>query len=141
VVSADLDGDGFEQAGGDQARAWGVEVKERVGGLPASESVLIAQADDRVGESGALLWGVDLLVDGGERVPAPLRAIVLDRFAEALEVGSDQPWQLDQEREIECGKIRQTFPEAVERAVGEVVELVDALAVEFRDVRAGELLV
>ena len=81
AVSADLDGDGFEQAGGDQPGASGVEVEECVGGSIAFDSVLTAESDDRVGESGALLWGADLLVDGGERVPARVRVVVLDRFA------------------------------------------------------------
>jgi hypothetical protein len=37
AVSADLNGNGFEQARGDQAGAFGVEIEERVGGLAASE--------------------------------------------------------------------------------------------------------
>jgi hypothetical protein len=141
AVGADLDGDRFEEAGCDEAGAVGVEIEECVGGLPASDSVLIAQSHDRVGESGALSWGVDLLVHGGERVPAPIGVVVLDRFAQALEVGADQLRQRDQQREIERGEIEQTFPEAVECAVGEAVELVDRLVKELGDVRAGELLV
>jgi hypothetical protein len=35
AVDAGLDGDGFEQAGGDEAGGWGVEVEQRVGGLAA----------------------------------------------------------------------------------------------------------
>ena len=52
--------------------------------------MLVAEADDRVGESCSLLWGVDLLVDGGERVPAPVGVVLFDRFAQSLEVGADQ---------------------------------------------------
>ena len=141
AVSADLDGDGFEQAGGDEAGAFGVEVEECVGGLSASDSVLIAQVNDRVGESGALLWCVDLFVNGGERVPAPVGVVVLDRFAEAFEIGADQPWQLDQEREVDRGEIQQAFGEVVEFVVGEAVELVDGLVEELGEVRAGDLLV
>ena len=58
------DGDGFEQAGGDEAGGAAVEVEERVGGLAAVDAALVAESDDRVGESCPLLWGVDLL---GER--------------------------------------------------------------------------
>ena len=60
AVGADWDGDGFEQAGGDEAGGVGVEVEERVGGLAAADAALVAESDDRVGESGALLGGVDL---------------------------------------------------------------------------------
>jgi len=118
-----------------------VEVEERVGGLPASDPVLVAQSDDRVGESGALLGGVDLSVDGGERVPAPVGIVVLDRFAQPLHVGADQFRERDQQREIERGKVHQSLPETVQRAVGEAAELVDCLVKEFGEVRAGELLV
>ena len=62
AADADGDGDGFEQAGGDEAGGSGAEVQQRVGGLAAVEAALVAEADDRVGEPGALLWGVDLLV-------------------------------------------------------------------------------
>lgn len=107
AVSADLDGDGFEEAGGDQAGAFGVEIEERVGGLPESDSVLVAEFDDRVCESCSLLGGVDLLVHSGERVPSPVRVVVLDRFAQALQVGVDQLGQRDQQREIKRGKVHQ----------------------------------
>ena len=95
---ADLDGDGVHQAGGDEASAVGVKVKECVGGLAVGDPVLVAEADDRVGESGALLGGVDLLVKVGERVPAPVGVVVFDRFAESLEVGADQFGERDQQR-------------------------------------------
>jgi hypothetical protein len=49
--------------------------------LTASDALLVAEGDDRVSESGALLWGVDLLGDRGQRVPAPLGVVVLDGFA------------------------------------------------------------
>lgn len=107
AVSADLDGDGFKEAGGDQAGAFGVEIEERVGGLPASNPVLIAQSHDRVRESGALLGGVDLQLHSGECVPSPVRVVVLDRFAQALQVGADQLGQRDQQREIKRGKVDQ----------------------------------
>ena len=68
----------------------GVEVRESVGGLSAADVVLVAEPDDRVGESCALLGGVDLFVNVGERVPAPVGVVVLDRFAQAFEVGADQ---------------------------------------------------
>ena len=67
-----------------------MEVEERVGGLAAVDAMLVAESDDRVGESCSLLWGVDLLVDGGECVPAPVGVVVFDCFAEAFEVGADQ---------------------------------------------------
>ena len=81
AAGADGDGDGFEEAGGDEAGGAAVEVEERVGGLVAVDAVLVAESDDRVGESCPLLGGVDLLMDGGERVPAPFGVVVLDRFA------------------------------------------------------------
>ena len=59
---------------------------------------------------------------------------------QALEVGADQPWELDQQREIDRGEIHQLVGEVVERAVGEAVELVDRLMGELGDMRAGELL-
>jgi hypothetical protein len=134
-----VDGDGFEQAGGDEAVALAVEVQQRKRGLTAADPVLVAEADDGVGESDALLGAVDLLVDGGERVPAPLGVVVLDRFAETLQVRANQPWQLDQEREIQSGEIEQFVGEAFECTVGKPVEFVDRLAAELGDVRAGEL--
>jgi hypothetical protein len=134
-----VNGDGFEQAGGDEAVALAVEVQQRKRGLAAADPVLVAEPDDGVGESGALVGAVDLLVDGGQRVPAPLGVVVLDRFAETLEVRADQPWQLDQEREVQSGEFEQLVGEAVECTVGKPVEFVDCLAAEFGDVRAGEL--
>jgi len=135
-----VNGDGFEQAGGDEAVALAVKVQQRVGGLAAADPALVAESDDRVGEPGALLGGVDLLVDGGQRVPAPLGIVVFDRFAQSLEVGADQLRECDQQREIEGGEIHQFVGEVVQRAVGEAVELVDRLVDELGDVRAGELL-
>ena len=109
----------------------GVEVEERVGGLAVVDAVLVAESDDRVGESCSLLGGVDLFVDGGERVPAPVGVVVLDRFAEALQVGADQLGERDQQREVEGGEVEQALPEVVERAVGEAGEVVDRLAGEL----------
>lgn len=140
AVSADLDGDGFVEAGGDEAGALAVQIEECVGGLSTSDPVLVAESDDRVSEPCSLLGGVDLLVHGGEGVPAPVRVVVFDRFAEALEVGPDQLGERDQQREIERGKIEQPVPEMVERAVREAVELLDRLVKELGDVRACELL-
>ena len=57
------------------------EVEERVSGLASVDAVLVAESGDRVGEACALLWGVDLFVDVGERVPAPVCVVVFDRFA------------------------------------------------------------
>jgi hypothetical protein len=71
--------------------------------------VLVAELDDRVGESCPLLWGVDLLVDGGERVPAPVGVVVFDRFAQALEVGADQLGEGDEEGEVDRGQVDQAF--------------------------------
>ena len=92
AADADGDGDGFEQAGGDESGGAGAEVQQRVCGLAAVEVAVIAERDDRVGEPRSLLWGVDLLVDGGERVPAPVGIVVFDRLAEALEVGGRSAW-------------------------------------------------
>ena len=49
AVDADGDGDGFEEAGADEAGGAAVEVEERVGGLAAVDAVLVAESDDRVG--------------------------------------------------------------------------------------------
>ena len=77
--AADPDGygDGFEQAGADESGGSGAEVEEGVGGLAAVDAALVAEADDRVGEARSLLWGVDLLGDGGERIPSPVWIVVL----------------------------------------------------------------
>jgi hypothetical protein len=101
---------------------------------------LVAYSDDRVGEPGALLGGVDLLMDGGQRIPAPLGIVVFDRFAQALDVWADHSWERDQQREIEGGEVQQFLGEVIERAVGEAVELFDCLTGELGDVRVGELL-
>ncbi len=77
-----MNGDGFEQAGCDEAVALAVEVQQRVGGLAAADPALVAESDDRVGELGALLGGVDLLEDGGQCVTATLGIVVFDRFAQ-----------------------------------------------------------
>jgi len=82
ATDADGDGDGTEQACADESGGSGAEIKEGVCRLPAVDAVLVSQCDDRVGESRALLWSVDLLGDGGERVPAPVGIVVFDRFAE-----------------------------------------------------------
>ena len=55
------DGDGFEKAGAHEAGGAAVEVEERVGSLASVDAVLVAEADDGVGESCPLGWGVDLL--------------------------------------------------------------------------------
>ena len=60
---------------------WLWRFKQRVGGLAAADAAWSRSSDDRVGESGSLLGGVDLLVDAGERVPAPVGVVVFDRFA------------------------------------------------------------
>jgi hypothetical protein len=101
-------------------RVDGVLIQEGVGGLRALDATLVAERDDRVSESGALLWGVDLFGDCGQRVPAPVRIVVLDGLAQALQVGSDQGGQRDQQRVVEAGHIDQSFPEDVERVIGEV---------------------
>lgn len=116
-----------------------MEVQQREGGLPATDPVLVAQPDDGVGESRALLGTVDLLVDVGECVPAPFGVVVLDRFTQTLEVRADQPWQLDQQREIERGEIHDLVGEVVEGTVRQPVELVDRLIGELGDVCPGEL--
>jgi hypothetical protein len=118
-----------------------VEVQQRVGGLAAADAVLVAEAGDGVGESGALLGGVDLLVDVGECVPGPVGVVVFKRFAQALEVRADQSWEGDEQREVERGEIEQLVAEVLERVVGEPVEFVDRLMAELGEVRAGELLV
>jgi len=140
AVDADGDGDGFKQAGADEAGGAAVEVEEGVGGIVTAEAALVAESDDRVGELGALSGGVDLFGDGGERVPAPVGIVVFDRFPEALEVGADQLGQGDQQREVGAGEVDEALPELVERAVGKRAEVGDRVTCERRDVRAGQLV-
>jgi hypothetical protein len=66
---------------------------------------------------------------------------LFDRFAEALEVGTDQLWEGDKQREIDARKVHESFPEMVERAVGKAGEVAYRLACERGHVSAGELLV
>jgi hypothetical protein len=140
AADADGDGDGFEEAGADEAGGAAVEVEECVGGLAAADAVLVAESDDGIGESCPLLWGVDLLGDGGERVPAPVGIVAFDRFAEALEVGADQLGERDQQRVVDAGKVHEVVPEMVEGAVGQAGEVGERLASELGDVGAGELV-
>ena len=140
AVDADGDGDGFEEAGGDEAGRAAVEVQERVGGLVAVDAVLVAESDDGVGESCSLLGGVDPFGDGGECVPTPVGIVVLDCFTEALKVGTDQLGERDQQRVVDAGEIDEAVPEVVERVVGEPGEVGDRLSGELGDVSAGELV-
>jgi hypothetical protein len=140
AAGADGDGDGFEEAGGDESGRAAVEVEERVGGLASVDAVLVAESDDGVGESCSLLWGVGLLGDGGERVPAPVGVVAFDRFAEAAEVGADQFGELDLQGEVGAGEVHEALPEMVERAVGEAGEVGDRVPGELGDVGAGELV-
>ena len=80
VADADGNGDRLERAGADESGGASVEVQERVGVLASVDEALIAQSNHRVGEAGSLLGCVDLLGDGGERVPAPVGIVVFDRF-------------------------------------------------------------
>jgi hypothetical protein len=65
---------------------------------------------------------------------------VLDRFAEALEVGADQLGERDEQGVVDAGEVAEPFPELVERAVGEAGEVGDRLAGQPGDVSAGELV-
>lgn len=140
AADADGDGDGFEEAGGDESGGPGAQVEQGVGGLAAVQAAVVAESDDRVGEPCSLLWGVDLFVDGGERVPAPVGVVVLDRFAEALEVGADQLRERDEQRVVNGRHVHELVPEMVKRAVGEAGEVGCCLAGELGDVSAGELV-
>jgi len=40
--------------------------------------------------------GCRSVVDGGQRVPSPVGVVVLDRFAQALEIGADQLGERDE---------------------------------------------
>lgn len=139
AADADRDGDGFEKAGGSESGGAGAEVEERVCGLAAVDAALVAESDDRVGEACSLLWGVDLVVDGGERVPTPVWVVVFDRFAESLEVRSDQLGERDQQRVVHAGQVHEAFPEVVQRLVRESGEIGGCLPGELGDVSASEL--
>jgi hypothetical protein len=119
---------------------WVLSSSSGVGGLAAVDTALVAESNDRVGESCPLLWGVDLLVDGGERVRAPVWVVVLDRFAQALEVGADQLGERDQERVVDGGKVHEPLPEMVQRAVGEAGEIGCGVPGELGNVRAREVI-
>lgn len=84
AAGADCDGDGVGEARGEEVLGSGVEVVDGVGGLGAGQAVLIAESEDRVGEAGALLWGVDLFGHGAEFVPASVGIVVEDRVPEPL---------------------------------------------------------
>lgn len=137
---ADGYGDGFEEAGGDESGGSGAQVEQGVRGLAAVQAAVVAESNDRVGEPCSLLWGVDLFVDGGERVPAPVGVVVLDRFAEALEVGADQLRERDEQRVVDGRNVHELVPEVVKRAVGEAGEIACGLAGELGDVSAGEVI-
>ena len=64
AAGAGGDGDGVGEASGEEVLGWGVEVVDRLGGLGAGQAVPGAEVEDRVGESGALVGGVDLLGHG-----------------------------------------------------------------------------
>jgi hypothetical protein len=79
-----VNSDGFEQAGCEEAVALAVEGQQREHGSAAADPVLVAQPDDGVGKSGALLGGVDLFMDRSQRVPTPFGIVVFDCFAQPL---------------------------------------------------------
>jgi hypothetical protein len=81
-----------------------------------------------------------LLGDSGERIPAPVGVVVFDRFAQALQVGTDQLGERDQQRVVDAGEVHESFPEVVERTVRQTGEVRNRLSGELSDVSAGELI-
>ncbi len=139
AAGADGDGDGFDQAGADEAGGWAGEVVDRVGGLERFDALLVAQGEERVGELGALRGCVDLRGDGGERVPAPVGIVVRDRFTESLQVWTDQFGQRDVERKINGGEVEEAFTEPVERVLWEADQVLGGVVREGGEVGSGEL--
>ena len=117
AVGAGCDGDGVGEAGGEEVLGAGVEVVDRVGGLGAGEAMLIAESEDRVGEVGALLGGVDLLGHGAQLFPAAVGIVVSDRALQALQFRGDQRWELDVQGQVGRGEVEQAFSEDFERLV------------------------
>ena len=64
------------------------------------DAVLVALANERVGEFGSLLGRVDLGCDSGERVPAPVGVVGFDRLPQPLKVGADEFREHDERRDI-----------------------------------------
>jgi hypothetical protein len=71
--------------------------------LAPIETAVASSRGDRVGEACSLLWCVDLLVNASEYIRGPVGVAVLDRFADAFQVGVDQLREGHQPRiAIEC---------------------------------------
>jgi hypothetical protein len=66
--------------------------------------------------------------------------VVLDRFAQALEVGADQLGKGDQQRVVDSGQVHEPLPEMVQCPVGNAGEIGDRLSGELGDMRAGEVI-
>jgi hypothetical protein len=117
AAGADFDGDGVDDAGGEESLRACAQVVDGVGGLAGSDSLLVTEDEERVGELGALLWGVDLLGNDRQFVPAVVGLVVGDRVSEPLELGGDEFRELDVEGEVDRGEVEEVFPEDVQRLV------------------------
>lgn len=102
--------------------------------------MLVAEDEERVGESCALLWGVDLLGDDREFVPAVVWLVISDRVAQALQLGRDQLRERDVEGEVDRGNVEEVLPEHVECLVREAGECVGGVVGECSEVSSGHLL-
>jgi hypothetical protein len=89
-------------------------VVDRVGGLGAGELALVAELEDRVGKSGALLWGVDLLGHRSEFVPASVGIVVCDGVVELLQLGRDELGEFHVQGEVDRGELEEVLPEDLE---------------------------
>ena len=117
AAGADGDGDGFEEAGGDEAGGSAVEVEERVGGLAAVEAALVAELDDRVGEAGALLWGVDLLVTAVSASQPQSGSSCSTASRRRWRSGPISLGSVTSSEKSTLGRSDEPLPEVVERAV------------------------
>jgi len=95
AACADCDRDGVGEAGREEVLGWCVEVVDRVCGLGAGQAAPRAESEDRVGEAGALLWGVDLVGNRAQFVPASIRIVVSDSVPKSLQLWRDEFWELD----------------------------------------------
>jgi hypothetical protein len=85
-----------------------------------------------------LLWGVDLLGDCAQLVPASIGIVVGDCVPASLQLRGDQLGELDVQGEVNRGEVEQTLPEDLERLFGEADEVVGGIVGEGGEMCAGE---
>ncbi len=99
-----------------------LEVDDRGGGLATGELPAVAEVDHGVGERAALLGGVDHVDDDRHDVVGALGVVVSGCLEEVCELGSDQGWARQHEREVDVGELTEACPEFGEGLGGEVAD-------------------